>query len=426
MSIKLISRLRGWIGLLSLIGLVVGCDAAEPTPDKIGAPVSSLSHTDVAKNTIRIYASLPLSGGDKAYYQSMVNGFELALADFTGDSGKIGDFKLDLVIMDDANPVKGQWDANQEKLNALRAGGDPEAMLYLGPSNSGAAQVSIPLLNGAGLAMITGDATYSGLTKTVAGLTRQDEPARYYPNKTRNFFRLIAPDDLQGPAIVNFLKTLPAKRVFVIDDSQVYGRSLATSVGEACQKAQLDCTHRTSLTGTESDYKALASLVKTYSPDALFFGGIPEQHFYSLLSDLRGAGISAPLIGGDAIHTTNLLKPGDPNAENLYSVYPGLPEEQMSVKGQEIWQRYQARYGVAEYPIPLVGYEVMLVGLNAIKTAGVKERQAVLQAVANTRNFDGLRNKWSFDANGDSSLTDFTVLRAINGKWQYYTIVQSK
>ena len=47
--------------------------------------------------------------------------------------------------------------------------------------------------------MISPSATRVGLTKSIAGLTNSDEPAKYYPNSSvHNFFRIVTSDELQG------------------------------------------------------------------------------------------------------------------------------------------------------------------------------------------------------------------------------------
>jgi len=55
------------------------------------------------------------------------------------------------------------------------------------------------------------------------------------------------------------------------------------------------------------------------------------------------------------------------------------------------------------------GYEAAKVALEAIKNAGKKDRAAIVQACLSIKDFQGALGKWSFDANGD------TTLRTISG-----------
>ena len=84
----------------------------------------------------------------------------------------------------------------------------------LGPFNSGCAQIEIPIdEQGATgpLPMVSSTTTYVGLTHGGVG-TSPGEPGRYYPRGVRNFFRVVAADDVQGtvdengPALVRALR----------------------------------------------------------------------------------------------------------------------------------------------------------------------------------------------------------------------------
>ncbi|MEI7556118.1 branched-chain amino acid ABC transporter substrate-binding protein [Candidatus Chlorohelix sp.] len=381
--------------------------------------------TPVPATTARIYSSLPLTGSSKAQAETLVNAAKLALDDFTGGTGKIGNFTIDYVSLDDATAAKGQWDADQEKANANKALNDPDTMIYLGTFNSGAAKVSIPLLNPANITMISPANTYPGLTRAAKGVTEQGEPDVYYPAKTRNYFRVITADDVQGPADVEFIKSLNAKTVFVIDDSQAYGKGVADAVAAACTSAGLDCSNRASITGKETDYKSLAATVKSKNPDAIFFGGITQQQAGKLVADIRAAGIKAPFIGPDGINEEAFIKDGGAAAEGVYSSIGGTTEDKLPAKGQDFLKRYKAKYGNVE-AYTIYGYEMMSVALSAIKTAGVKDRKAILAAVAATKDFDGVLGKWSFDKNGDTTLTDFRIDQVKDGKWVTFTVVKPK
>ena len=86
---------------------------------------------------------------------------------------------LRLEAWDDASAAQGQWDPAVETENGNKAAADPSIIAYLGTFNSGAAKLSIPILDQAGLVMISPANTYAGLTKPGKG--EADEPNKYYP-----------------------------------------------------------------------------------------------------------------------------------------------------------------------------------------------------------------------------------------------------
>ena len=60
-----------------------------------------------------------------------------------------------MVFLDDASPTTGSWDGTIEATNAQKAIADEQCLVYFGTYNSGAAKISMPLTNEAGMAQIT-------------------------------------------------------------------------------------------------------------------------------------------------------------------------------------------------------------------------------------------------------------------------------
>jgi branched-chain amino acid transport system substrate-binding protein len=171
-----------------------------PVASPVASPGAALVAT-VAPTTppgrlsgqIKIVSSLPRMGANKAQTDSIVTGIKMAL-------GEVGNRVDGATIVyedwDDASPTRGTWDVDKESENANRAINDPDVLVYIGPFNSGAAKVSIPILNNADLVMISPSNTYAGLTKPGKGLP--NEPAIFYPTGRRNYARVVPSDDIQG------------------------------------------------------------------------------------------------------------------------------------------------------------------------------------------------------------------------------------
>ncbi len=408
---------------LLLAGSVAGAPGPIGNQSSLAASQPAIGAAPGAQTsgTITIYSSLPRTGSGKDQTITLENAMQMALDDFTGGSGKVGNFTVNYQKLDDASAVKGQWDPEVEKANATKAVNDPDAMVYLGTYNSGASAISIPILNAANMVQISPAATYPGLTKAIAGVTAPNEPGIYYPNKTRNFFRVVLTDDLQGPADVSYaVSSANARRFYVIDDSQSYGKGLADTFSNEVKQRGLTVVGRTSINGRESDYRALARQVRGLSPDFIFFGGIAQQQAGKLLADLRAVGITVPFMGGDGLNNPAFVKEAGVAGEGAFSSISGVPVDKLPAKGQDFLKRYQAKYG-APTNYTIYAYESMTVALTAIQKANVKDRAAILKAVASTQDFDGVTGKWSFDQNGDTTLSDFAIYQIQDGNLVYRT-----
>ena len=142
----------------------------------------------------------------------------------------VGNFTIKYTDLDDSSAANnGDWDGAVAQQNATTAANDPDAMVFIGHFNSGAAKLTIPILNAACLVMISPANTYPGLTTAVEGVTEPGEPDSYYPNGYRNYSRVISTDNKQGGAGAAWAKELGATKAYVLDDTQVYGKGLARS-----------------------------------------------------------------------------------------------------------------------------------------------------------------------------------------------------
>ena len=174
-----------------------------------------------AKGTIKIYASWPMQGAMIPEGTAMLNAAKMALDEVKSTAGG---YTLELVFLDDASPTTGSWDGQIEASNAQKAIADESALVYFGTYNSGAAKISMPLTNKANMAMITPANSYPGLTKK--GFA-PGEPDIYRPTGKINYFRTYGADDFQGASGASWAKCLGYKKVYILDDRQLYGKGIA-------------------------------------------------------------------------------------------------------------------------------------------------------------------------------------------------------
>ena len=116
-----------------------------------------------------------------------------------------------LVTLNDATNLAGSWIPEAVSANALRAARDDSTVGYIGELNSGASMVSLPILNEAGIPMISPGNTYVGLTVKAPG-SDSGEPEKYYPSGVRTYFRLQPNDTVQAAALRPRCVTAAARR----------------------------------------------------------------------------------------------------------------------------------------------------------------------------------------------------------------------
>lgn len=374
------------------------------------------------EDTIKIVSSLPRTGSAKGQTDTLVNAINMAL----DDAGRrAGDFKIVYEDWDDATAAKGSWDATKEAENANRAVNDRDVMVYIGTFNSGAAKVSIPILNRANLVMISPANTYPGLTKPGKG--EPNEPQTYRPTGKPNYCRVVPADDLQGAAGANWAKQLGARSVYVLHDTELYGQGLAQIFQDTARKIGLDVKGFEGIDAKAADYRALAQKIRGTNPDLIYYGGITQNNAGKLWKDLRATlSTGVRLMGPDGIREEAFLKDAGEAAEGTYITFGGLPPDKLTGKGADWYRRYKDKFKSEPEAYAAYGYEACSVALAAIARANRKDRAAIRDAVFATKDYDGVLGRWSFDENGDTTLTTMSGQQVRGGKFEFVTLLSAE
>jgi branched-chain amino acid transport system substrate-binding protein len=375
--------------------------------------------------TVKIVSDLPLQGANRAQTITMVNAIEMAIEE---RGGKAGSATVEYESLDDATAQAGQWDEAKCAENAQTAAQDEEIVGWIGPFNSGCAAVEIPILNEAGLGMISPANTYIGLTKPGG---EPDEPEKYYPTGERNYTRVIVADDEQGQAGALLMEEEGVESVYILDDKETYGKGLADQVQKSAKEIGIQVVGREGIDGSAANYRSLMNKIAEVDPDAIYFGGIIENNAGQLIKDKVGAGMSNDdvlFIGPDGIFVDTFLTQSGNAAEGAYVTFGGLPQSELSAKGQQFVQDYESQHDDAVQPYTAYAYEAANVMLDAIERAskeGEVTREAVLQQIFATEDFNGVLGTWSFDKDGDTSLTELSVQRVENGLFEYQRTIDA-
>jgi len=379
--------------------------------------------------TLKIVSSLPMTGSSLTQTQTMVNSMQLRLAQANNQVCG-GKYTLAYEAWDDASAALGKWDPAVETENGNKAVADPSIVAYLGTFNSGAAKLSIPILNQASLVMISGANTYAGLTKPGKG--EAGEPDKYYPNGVRNYARVVTADDVQGKVDANFMfSKLGVKSVYILDDQELYGKGVADVFESTAKELGMTVAGHEGIDPKAADYKALMTKISTSNaggpPDGIFVGMVVDNNASQLLKDkvaIMGDNTKVKYMGPDGIQTQAFIDgAGADVAEGAYGSVAGLAPENYTAAGQTFLKDYEAKYGKLTEPYAIYGYESMNVLLKAFEDVCAKggdpsDRKQVLAAVMATKDFDGVLGKWSFDANGDTTLTDMTIYQVQGGAYK--------
>jgi branched-chain amino acid transport system substrate-binding protein len=364
--------------------------------------------------TVDIYSSLPLQGAATAQTDPMVNGMKLALSEA---GGKAGSFTVNYQSLDDSTAAAGKWDPGQTAADARKVAADPKAVYYMGEFNSGASEVSIPILNQAGIPMVSPANTYVGLTTNLPG-SAPGEPQKYYPTGKRNYLRIVPIDSIQAAADLIAMKQAGCTKVAVANDKEAYGAGLATLLGLEKGFYGVTITSNTGIDPTAPNFRSYASTIQGQGADCFFFSGIVSNGAVQITKDVHAALPKAKMFSPDGACTSSYTsqKAGgvpaslDPlmqctvATQNL-AAYPG---------GKQFLAAYKAKFGSAQPdPYAIYGYEAMKLGLDTITKLGAQgdSKSAVLSALFATTSRSSVLGNYGFNKNGDTTLKSYGLYK---------------
>lgn len=356
----------------------------------------------VGTRTLTVYSALPLRGPAGSVGRDSVNAIKLALDESRGTAGL---FTMNYVSLDDATSRAQTWTEDKVLDGARQAMEDSGAIAYIGDLHSGATALALPALNEMGILQVSPASTYVGLTREGGA---PNEPERFYPSGRRTFARMVPADHIQAAAQVGYMGERGVRRLAVLHDGSLYGRSLAEQVrtvaeGEGIEVAGLSPVGR-------GDAAAAAEEVAALAPDGVLFAGAVDAGAADILDAVHDASPGADLFAPDGVATTAFTRQlSDAAARRTFVTSPNLGRGVLPPAARRFAERFRATFGKAPEPQAIFAYEAMKAVLAAVERAGLRgnDRQAVVDQFLGMDRRDTVLGDYSIDRNGDISTTDY-------------------
>ncbi|NDF70481.1 MAG: hypothetical protein EB131_05020 [Betaproteobacteria bacterium] len=330
-----------------------------------------------ADRVVRIGSVAPLTGPQSHLGHDNDNGVRLAVEQANARGVTIAGetVRFEVISEDDQADPKTATLVAQKLI-------DDGVVAVIGHLNSGATIPASKRYHDAGIPQISPSATAIAYT------------AQGYANA----FRVMANDSQQGGALGRFAVTqLKARRIAVIDDRTAYGQGLADEFEKSVRAAGGTVVGREYTTDRATDFTAILTAIKGHAPDVVFYGGMDAQGA-PLARQMRALGLSAVLMSGDGLQSSEFLRLAGRAAEGVVASTPGLPPAQMP--GGETFRRdFVARYGVIQNYAPYA-FDAASTLIAAMQQADSTDPARVVAAL-HAIHRDGVTGPIAFDAKGD-------------------------
>jgi branched-chain amino acid transport system substrate-binding protein len=337
----------------------------------------ALSRPAAAEDTIKIGAPFNVTGALSSVDAPALNGAKLKAKEINDAGGVLGK-KIELVIYDtktDPTVIAATASQliNQDKVVAGLGFADSDAALALGP-----------IFQTAGVPFVTPGATSPKLPEQVG----------------TDMFLACFGDNVQAAAGAEYvLNKLNGKTVYLLrDNTTEYTTLLAKYFKEAYEngggKIVLadDYKHGdTSFTAQITKLKALPT-----KPDVLYVSAQPDD-IGVVVKQIRQAGITQPIVGGDGYDTPLLLSVGGKAANNVYFSTHAFMSEDSTPGIVKFYQAYKAAYNTPpENTFAALGYDTLGLIADAITRAGAADPAKIRDALAATQGYEGITGSISF------------------------------
>lgn len=338
-----------------------------------------LAPTAYAQETIKIGGNLELSGAAAAYGTPIAEALELAIEQKNEAGGLLDGQLIELLITDNQSNLTEAASVATKLISQDVVG-------IIGPTATGVAKAAIPIITQGEMPTILGASTGDGLT-----LAEDGSVLEY-------LFRVCFEDSFQGLAAGHYAsKTLAADSAVIITDQALdYSLGLADSFTQRFEENGGSILATQSYTSGDTDFSAILTSLLGQDFDILY---IPSYYTETglIIKQAREMGIAQPIIGGDGYHSKTLVElAGKENATEIYFTMH-FYEGNNDPKTQQFIDDYTEKFGKQPDTFAALGYDASNLLLDAIERAGSTDRQAIVQAIAETQAFEGITGTFSFD-----------------------------
>jgi branched-chain amino acid transport system substrate-binding protein len=328
---------------------------------------------------VKIGFQAPLTGPAATDGVSAKTASQMAMEKINSSGGVLGQ-KVELVVYDD------QAKTEEAVFTANKLIGQDGVKFAVSGSYSASGRAAAPIFQKAGVPFISAYGVHPDITRS-----------------GDHVFRGVHLGPPQGRAAAKFLAdNLGLKRVSVVTMDNDYGQATFEGFKSAVGQFAINVVGEYTYSLKDRQFGSIVASVKRDNPDVVYVTG----YFFTaapLVTQLRSAGIRAPIVGSQAFDAEKLLEIAGPAVEGVYIV-GGLNRDRDIPELRDYLVEFQKRAGYAGENVGATVYSAVRLMADAITRAGSLDQPKVRDALAATKSYPHLAGE----------LVSFNPLREIN------------
>ncbi|MDR3579461.1 MAG: ABC transporter substrate-binding protein [Oryzomonas sp.] len=385
MNVKKIAALL-LAGLL-VLPLATGCKKKEEGKTE-EAPKAA------AGNTIKIGFLGALTGDVAMFGAPTLVGMKMA-ADEINATGGINGKKIEIVEADDRGDKQEGASVTQKLIsrdNVVAIVGDP---------TTGITKVAAPIAQKAQVVLLSAGSTGTGVV----------EVGDY-------IYRDTLLDSVAIPALLDYYaKNLKFKKMAMItSDNNDYSVGMSQLFRDCARGDGIEIVADEKIKDGDKDFSAQMTNIKAKKPDILFYSGYYTEGAL-LMKEARKQGIKVNMFGGDGLFSPEFIKLGGEAVEGSMA-YVGFSPEQASPVTARFIEAFKAKNnGALPGLFDAQGYDAVKLIAAAIVTTKSNDPKVFKDAIAKTKNFEGVSGTITIRNNREPTKSPLYLLEVRGGKY---------
>lgn len=374
-------RVFSVVGCALFAFVFMGAEKGKPAAKPAAAPVRA-----------KIGVISIITGQGAGYGEAITNGIKLARDEVNAK----GEVNIELKIEDSSAKQDQALAAAQKLINSEKV------VAILGPTLSNEMKVVGPEANASGVPIM-------GTSTTAKGITQIG----------KFVFRNSLPESQAIPASVGkAVKKYNIRKVALFyGNDDVFTKSGFDTMKEVSEKLKLQVLTVQEFQKGQADYKAQLTKIASLKPDAVFCSALYEEGGV-ILSQARKMGLNVPFVGGNGFNSPKVIDIAKDAAEGLIVATPWFADRN-DPKVKAFVAKYEKAYGKKPDQFAAQAYDALHIMADALKKAGKADRGELRDALASTKDFQGVLGTFSFDAERDVVMEP-NVLIVKGGKFQIF------
>jgi len=340
---------------------------------------------------VKIGAMTCLTGALSSFGVSSIQGAKLAIEEINAAGGTLGQ-PIQLIVEDNGSKA-GETATITRKFIS-----QDKVVAILGDLTSSATMEGAPLAQAAKIPLLTPSATNIAITKI----------GNY-------IFRSCFIDPFTGTIMAKFaLDRLKAKQAIVMTDvKQDYSVGLTDAIRQYFTQNGAGILKTFSYSSGDTNFRTQLTAIRMARPDVIFLPGYYTEAAL-ILRQARQLGITCPFVGGEGWDSPALVQVAGKAADgNYYTDHFSAADPDPRV--QRFVQTYRAKFAVSPDALAALWYDGARLLSQAVKRAGSTDAAKIRDALAATRDFEGVTGRISIDENRNASKSG-VILKIDNGE----------